>query len=177
MEMSKSMGQINLMGNMINLPIDELHITMGELLQQYKEHRKKMEMGFEVPSSVTKEEVAVGLYLNMVTPRAGSENKLSEIIDRMQRANWYPEIVENTLRSVRKFSETNGEIYYRIIKMLYFQDHATSENEMMSRCAISKSTLYRKKEEALKLFGVLLWNDFLKDHGWDAKKVKLMVGM
>ena len=57
--------------------------------------------------------------------------------------------------------------------MLYFQDEGYTENDLMCRCSVSKSTLYRRKEEALKLFGVMLWNDFLKNNNWDAKKVKI----
>ncbi len=60
-----------------------------------------------------------------------------------------------------------GNIYFNILSKLYFEMYKISCEDILESCSISRPSYYRKRKEALVLFGVILWSmaiPFLKEN-------------
>ena len=60
-----------------------------------------------------------------------------------------------------------GNIYFNILSKLYFEMYKISCEDILESCRISRPSYYRKRKEALVLFGVILWSmaiPFLKEN-------------
>lgn len=66
------------------------------------------------------------------------------------------ELMQKALFKVKGFP-VKGTIYYEILYHSYFTGKPYSENEFLDLLAVSKSTYYRYRKEAIKLFGFCLW--------------------
>ncbi len=97
--------------------------------------------GIEIMAEIGEEEKAIELRERLMNV---AENKI--MIDAIKRA----------LLHVKAYRH-NGEIYYDIINKNYFVKYKYTECEMLQALKMSRSTYYRKRKEAIHLFGVSLW--------------------
>ena len=76
------------------------------------------------------------------------------------------DILSYTYMKVQGFPY-GGKLYYDIIKMLYIETSPNSFDDVRSNYAMSRPTFYRKRKEALVVFGIVLWSmaiPFLKEN-------------
>lgn len=111
--------------------IRECNETYG--LQNYK--------GLEILAEIGEEEKAIELKERLMNV---AENKI--IIDAIEKA----------LLHVKDYKH-NGDVYYDIIYKNFFVKHEYTENDLLDALKMSRSTYYRKRKEAIHLFGVSLW--------------------
>jgi len=86
-----------------------------------------------------------------------SENK-RDIFKKMFllfEAQWLKEWVETALEYVRAFSE-DGDLYCGILDGELTQTQISAQDRQKANCA-GKSSFYRKRTEAILLFGVAIW--------------------
>ena len=69
----------------------------------------------------------------------------------------------------------DGEKYFNILSLRYINKYKYSENEVLYRLDISKSTFYRQKKKAIKLFGYCLWNIILSQMKQETKTKQIKV--
>ena len=61
----------------------------------------------------------------------------------------------------------SGELYYTIISMLYLKMCRYKIEDIIDRCNLSRPAYYRRRKEAVILFGIVLWSiaiPFLKEN-------------
>lgn len=92
------------------------------------------------------------------------ERKREAFLAAMIRSGQFTSILEGTFESMKAFS-SDGETYYQIIYMLYFDREYHKNMEIEKAVGYSHSTYQEKKELAITLFGLMFWKRFL-DH-WD----------
>ncbi|WP_273327748.1 hypothetical protein [Vallitalea guaymasensis] len=97
--------------------------------------------GLEILAEIGEEEKAIELKERLMSV---AENKI--MIDAIKRA----------LLHLREYKH-NGELYYDIIYKNYFVKYKHTEDELLEMFKMSRSTYYRKREDAVYLFGVSLW--------------------
>lgn len=97
--------------------------------------------GLEILAEIGEEEKAIELKERLMNV---AENKI--IIDAIERA----------LLHVKDYKH-NGEIYYDIIYKNFFVKYKYTEDDLLDELKMSRSTYYRKRKEAIHLFGVSLW--------------------
>lgn len=86
------------------------------------------------------------------------KKKLEARVFSLHKSRWLIEIVDKALLKVKSYPE-NGECYYNILYHQYISEHKYSENEMLELLEVERSTLYKKKREALQVMSLVLWGD------------------
>lgn len=66
------------------------------------------------------------------------------------------EIIDKSLNKLRSYP-TYGELYYLIIFHRYIAAKEKSEEEMLRIIHTERTTYYKRKKEAIQLFGIILW--------------------
>lgn len=97
--------------------------------------------GLEIMAEIGEEEKAIELRERLMNV---AENKM--MID----------VIERALLHVKAYRH-NGEVYYDIINKNFFVKYKYTEDKMLEALNMSRSTYYRKRKEAIHLFGVSLW--------------------
>lgn len=97
--------------------------------------------GLEIMAEIGEEQKAIELRERLMNV---AENKI--MIDAIEKA----------LSHVKAY-RYNGEVYFDIINKNYFIKNKCTEDDMLEDLCISRSTYYRKRKEAIHLFGIYLW--------------------
>ena len=63
---------------------------------------------------------------------------------------------------VRAFPCT-GELYASMLSAYYLTNFPLTEAEMMDEFGLERSTLYRRKREAIKVFGLAIWGGSIEE--------------
>ncbi len=66
------------------------------------------------------------------------------------------EVINSALIKLREYPHL-GELYYEIIYKNYFVKFKYTESEILERLCLSRATYYRRRKEAINLFGISLW--------------------
>ena len=72
------------------------------------------------------------------------------------------EIVDAAMVKVHEFP-LNGELYSEILSMYYLSKLQYSEMEMMDQLRLERSSYYRRKKEAVTVFGLAMWGGSIED--------------
>ena len=83
---------------------------------------------------------------------------------------WADKIVEKVLAQINEVNICAE--YVEILKRAYLDQEAKSAEMIMDELNLSKSSYYRKKEQAVTLFGILLWTTMLEECGCNPKELK-----
>ena len=75
---------------------------------------------------------------------------------------WMVEIVDSAMIKVREFP-LNGDLYSQILSMYYLGRFQYTEAEMMEELCLERSSYYRRKKEAVMVFGLTIWGGALDD--------------
>lgn len=65
-------------------------------------------------------------------------------------------VIDTAMVKVREFP-LMGELYAALLSDCYLNRSMCTENELMENYHMERSTLYRKKKEAIKVFGLAVW--------------------
>jgi len=66
------------------------------------------------------------------------------------------DIVEKSMMRVQLYP-MQGELYYTILSKNYFTGYPYTESEILESLNISRSTYYRRRKEAITVFGMSMW--------------------
>jgi hypothetical protein len=94
-----------------------------------------------------------------IMTQLGEEKKAKELKAKLMNVaenKIMIEAIERALLHLREYPYM-GQLYYDIINKNFFVKYKYSEVEMVSSLAISRTTYYRRRKEAIHLFGVSLW--------------------
>ncbi|SKC77486.1 hypothetical protein [Maledivibacter halophilus] len=94
-----------------------------------------------------------------IMSQLGEEKKARELKDKLMNVaeNMIMlEAIERALIHVKEYPY-NGQLYYEIISKNFFVKYKYSEREMLESLDMARTTYYRKRKEAIHLFGVSLW--------------------
>ncbi|MCR5778890.1 MAG: hypothetical protein K6G84_15975 [Lachnospiraceae bacterium] len=51
-----------------------------------------------------------------------------------------------------------GQIYRKLLETYYFKAKFENDNDRMAACGLSRSRFYARREEAVTLFGIIMWS-------------------
>ncbi len=94
-----------------------------------------------------------------IMTQLGEEKKAKELKEKLMNVaenKIMLEVIEKALIHVKGYPY-NGQLYYNIINKNFFMKYKYNETEMLKVLNISRTTYYRKRKEAIHLFGVSLW--------------------
>lgn len=99
------------------------------------------------------------IYLETFAPDEGRE-RFEAKIRSLFEVRWMMEIVESTMVKVKN-CPINGELYCSILSAYYLGNFMYMESEMLDLLGLERSTFYRRKKEAIMVFGISLWGKSL----------------
>ncbi len=103
------------------------------------------------------------IFKEMIGSEIIPPDKIEKFIGGMIRSGHLQEMIDKALREVRDFSE-NGEIYYKILWHLYFDERLINNSELERKLSYSHTALQIRKELAIMLFGVMFWKS-IQEYG------------
>ncbi len=89
-----------------------------------------------------------------------SQERIEEFIEDMLSGGGLEDLINSTLEKVLDFSR-EGEDYHKILLVYYFGETTYRGAIAEEQIGLSHSTIQRKKKLAIKLFGVLFWQNML----------------
>ena len=101
------------------------------------------------------------MYLEDFAPNEKRE-RFAERIQSLFQVKWMVEIVDAAMVKVHDFP-LNGELYSEILTMFYLSRLQYSETDMLDQLEMERSTYYRRKKEAVTVFGLALWGGSIED--------------
>lgn len=102
------------------------------------------------------------LYLETFAPDE-SRDRFESRINNLFEIKWMIEIVDAALYKVRE-CPVNGELYSSILSAYYLSNFTYTESDMLEMLNLDRSTFYRRKKEAITVFGLSLWGKCLLDY-------------
>ena len=88
-----------------------------------------------------------------------STNQTRRICDRLEAMGstlCLLEVMEDALSLLLSYPD-DGKLYHRILKQSYFADQPMTHEEIMEVEAMSRSTYYRRRADAVETYAVMLW--------------------
>lgn len=101
------------------------------------------------------------LYLENFAPDEQKE-KFAAKVRALFNVKWMVEIEDSAIIKVRDFP-LNGELYAHILSMYYLGRFQYTESEMMEELNLERSSYYRRKKEAVIVFGLAIWGGSIND--------------
>ena len=102
------------------------------------------------------------IYLEDFAPTEKKE-RFAEKIQSLFQVRWMVEIVDSAMVKVHEFP-LNGELYSTILSMYYLSKLQYTEAEMMDQLNLERSSYYRRKREAVTVFGLALWGGSINEY-------------
>ena len=78
--------------------------------------------------------------------------------------SWTDHLIETTYSKMDDL-QFNSEDYKNILNMYYFDAKERDDEYIKDVMKMSRPTYYRRKREAITLFGMLLWNTMIEESG------------
>lgn len=86
-----------------------------------------------------------------------NEEDMRAFINKAITFPWFEKVIEFSLDHLADFKSV-GKTYRKIIEVCYFKAIQETDIDRMVKCGLSRSRFYAKREEAIILFGVILWD-------------------
>jgi hypothetical protein len=80
------------------------------------------------------------------------EDRLSFLFE----TKWMIELIDSAMAKVRAYHK-NGLMYFEILSKSYLAEHKYSETELLALLALSRTSYYELRREAVTLLGIALW--------------------
>ena len=99
-------------------------------------------------------------YLNLekLTKEEIRAKSIDSMIFHVCRTDWILRVIKVVMDRVEMFPEF-GKLYYVILQMAYFEKDKKSDQEILEKLNLERSTYYLRKKEAILLCGVLIWDE------------------
>ena len=101
------------------------------------------------------------VYLEHFAPDE-KKDRFAAKIQSLFDVKWMVEIVDSAMIKVREFP-LNGDLYSQILSLYYLGRFQYTEAEMMEELCLERSSYYRRKKEAVMVFGLTIWGGALDD--------------
>lgn len=82
--------------------------------------------------------------------------KLSERLLSVGENKLILDAIHSALMKLKEYPY-KGELYYQIIYKNYFVKYKYTESELLESLCLSRTTYFRRRKEAIQLFGISLW--------------------
>ena len=83
-------------------------------------------------------------------------------VQALFEVKWMIEIVDHAVAKVHSFP-VMGDTYCSILNAYYLSSFPLSEAEMLDQFSLERSTFYRKKKEAIMVFGLAIWGGSIEE--------------
>jgi len=89
----------------------------------------------------------------------GEETKSSKLTERLLSVGENKLIIDAIHTALMKLKEYphKGELYYQIIYKNFFVKYKYTESEILENLCLARTTYFRRRKEAIQLFGISLW--------------------
>ncbi|MCH5192057.1 MAG: hypothetical protein J1F23_07830 [Oscillospiraceae bacterium] len=87
---------------------------------------------------------------------AYDDSNIDDKLRNIQRTKQLIDVVHRSLTAVKNSNE-DGKLYYKILYWTYISPKKVKYDEIVKRLNISLRGYYRKRDEAIKLLGSILW--------------------
>ena len=94
-------------------------------------------------------------YLMEFAP-VNERERFEEKLRKMFNTKWIVETIDSALEAIRDYPGS-GEDYYRIIYYTYISKQIYTGEYLYEKTELPRTTYFRKKKEAIQLFGAYLW--------------------
>jgi hypothetical protein len=101
------------------------------------------------------------IYLENFAPDEGKE-RFEERIKGLFETKWMIEIVDAAMIKV-KDCPVNGELYFSLLSAYYLSKFSFTESEMLEEFGLERSSYYRRKKEAVTVFGLAVWGSSINE--------------
>ncbi len=102
------------------------------------------------------------VYLENFAPDR-EKDQFARRIRNLFEVKWVVEIVDSAIMKVREYP-VNGELYASILSVYYLSRFRFNvDQDVESEFGFDRSTFFRKKKEAIKVFGVALWGNSIDE--------------
>ena len=160
---SQSMMSIKRMCEEHHLNIKDTYSIMKRLLELYRNaigYRNSITGGANAILQAEGKEEVRQWYLNLekLTREEIRAKSIDSMIFHVCRTDWILRVIKVVMDRVKMFPEF-GELYYNILQIAYFEKDKMSDQEIVEKLNLERSTYYRRKKEAILLCGVLLWDE------------------
>ena len=110
-------------------------------------------------------------YINSIV-EFDSKKKKQKICERlisMGTSLCLLEVMEDALIILKDYPD-DGELYYRIIRLSYFDSIKSTHEEIMEYCNLASTTYFRRRIKAIKTYAAMLWGYILPELGESVPK-------
>lgn len=102
------------------------------------------------------------LYLETFASDEARE-RFEEKVSSLFEISWMIDIVDSAMIKVKE-CPVNGELYSEILSTCYLSYFTYTEPDLLELFNMDRSTFYRRKREAIKVFGLSLWGKSLFEY-------------
>lgn len=95
------------------------------------------------------------VFLEHLAPEEGRE-RFEEQIRNLFETSWMIDIIDAAMVKVKEFPRY-GDLYYEILHSCYLNRFVYTESELLDELSMERSTYYRRKKEAIIVFGFSIW--------------------
>lgn len=171
MNNSNAKSRIHRMCAAGNFNEDELYEKAKLLLESYRdvcwttvdfvsEVREECEL-YEKEYYCSSDMETALIYLETFAPEEGKD-RFEEKVHSLFETKWMVEIVDSAMVKVKE-CPINGELYFSMLSAYYLNKFEYTEREMLDEFNMERSTYYRRKKEAVIIFGLAVWGSSIKD--------------
>jgi len=108
-----------------------------------------------VQGANTKKYTEAVTYLSEFPPAIDKKALQMNLLAIFQ-ADWYEDLFKDALGFVALYKH-NSKVYTRMLTECYFSEREWSDKELQGEMDIERSSYFKRKKEAILLFGVALW--------------------
>ena len=85
-----------------------------------------------------------------------TQSKIEERLQSLTYSNCIIKILNKSMNLLKEYPE-NGQLYHDLLVHSYLSKEKYKENYMLEHFALSRSTYFRMKKEAINLLGIIIW--------------------
>ncbi len=131
----------------------ELLELYSKVLWRVKSSLKEMDQEYRESTNSSLTEL-VDLLVD-IDPRV-NEKRLNSRLQSIEESKSILDFIDLSLLQLKDYPEY-GERYYEILRNIYIDSSSSSIESIAENLAISRSTMYRERNKAINVFGVILW--------------------
>ena len=97
-----------------------------------------------------------GIEIMASLSEESESKKISERLYSIGKNKLMIDAIHSALMKLKEYPY-KGDLYYQIIYKNYFVKYKYTENEILENLCLSRTTYFRRRKEAIHLFGISLW--------------------
>ncbi|MCR5606628.1 MAG: hypothetical protein K6F69_07420 [Treponema sp.] len=147
---------------------DKTYKNIKKILECYREFVFNQDyFNFTIAGKDSIAEVAPIVYRSFIGKGIISDDIVNKLVIQILNDEKTADIVYDTLENIKNFMADDrnnasvGEIYYGILKELYFAKAYPTNTDVYLKLGLESSVYSYRKEEATMLFGIYFWSNCL----------------